>query len=720
MSTPPLTWLQLRWPRTVSAAQVGAAMRLLAVSAGTPTVIESVGTTSGVIHRLGVAEGRAEHVADQLRAILPGLATIVVPEREPLELNRSVEVRLSTAYRPLRTDDGGQASRTLLTALGSLNEGETLALQWVLGRERRASPVSSQLQHVAGESWAKDFVFLPLGKKRPADSEVRRALREKYSEHGRRVAGRIGVTARSRARERQLIRQVLDGLRTIEAPGVGFWLRSRDPGLFDGQPRTRRYPLRLHALELAVVAAWPVDGEDLPVDRQPSRLLAPSRALAAKGRVIGDAIYPGKERPLAISTRDSLRHVHLVGPTGSGKSQLLANLVAQDIAAGRGVVVVDPKSDLIEEVMRHIPEERINDVVVISASDRNYPVGVNPLARHGELPELVADNLLATIKGLYAAHWGPRTEDILSAALLTLARLPGSSLVALPLLLSDAGLRRRMIRGLDDPIVLEPFWATFDQQWSDGERAQATGPVLNKVRALLRPQLRMILGQAEPRFDLKQVFTEHKIVLVDLGKGAIGEEAAALLGSLIVGSLWRATLSRAAIPPERRHPVTVVLDEFQDFLRLPVDLSEALAQARSYGVSFHLAHQYMSQLDGPMRSAVMANAQNRIVFRPPAEDARVFAAAGSGLEPEDFSGLQSFEFYAQLLAGGTVQPWCSGRSRPSAEPISDPAAIRAASRSAYGRPRAEVEEAISVLAGRGKRGAADTSDLTPRRMGGAS
>jgi hypothetical protein len=716
----PLTWLQLRWPREVSAEQVAAAMRLLAVGAGTPTIIESVGTANGIVHRLGVPEGRAEHLGEQLRAILPGLATITVPEREPLKLNRSVEVRLSTAYRPLRSDGTKQSSRTLLTALGSLNADETLALQWVLGRERRPKPVSSQLQHVAGESWVKDFALLPLGKQRPADSDVRRAMRDKHAESGWRAAGRIGVSARSRARERQLIRQVLDALRSVEAPGVGFWLRSRDPGLLDGRPRTRRYPLRLNALELAVLAGWPVDGQDLRIDHQPSRLLPPSRTVPIRGRVIGEANYPGKERPLALSTRDSLRHLHVLGPTGVGKSTLLAGLIAQDIAAGRGVVVVDPKSDLIEEVLRQIPAEREADVVVISPADRYHPVGVNPLAHSGEQPELVSDSLLATFKGLYAAHWGPRTEDILSAALLTLARVPGSSLVALPLLLGDAGFRRRMIRGIDDPIVLEPFWATFDSQWSDGERAQAVAPVLNKVRPFLRPQLRTILGQAEPRFDLKQVFTERKIILVDLAKGAIGEEAAALLGSLIVGGLWRATLQRASIPSERRHTVFVVLDEFQDYLRLPLDLSEALAQARGLGVSFTLAHQYLAQLDGKMRSAVMANAQNRVAFRPATEDARQLAAPGSGLDPEDFLGLGAFEFYAQLLAGGTIQPWCSGRSLPPADPISDPATIRAASRHAYGRSRIEVEAAISILASGAKQSSRDASDLTPRRRGGTS
>ena len=713
-----LIWLHLRWPRQVSAEQVAAAMRLLAVAAGTPLLVEAVGQDGGVTHRLGLPEGRAENVADQLRALLPGLATDRVDSRPPLQLSRAVELRLSTAYRPLRYDNAAQSARVILTALGTLAADESVALQWVLGRERRARPVPNRLEGLAGESWRKDLLLLPLGRQRPSDNEVRTALRDKYAEPGWRAAGRIGVTARSRSRERQLVRQLLAALRSAEGPGIGFWVRSRDPGLIDGLRRTWRFPLRLNALELAAVASWPIEGDDLPIARQASRLLAPARAIAMRGRVIGEANFPGKERPIALSTRDSLRHLHVLGPSGVGKSTLLARLVTQDIAAGRGVVVVDPKTDLVSELLSHIPPERIDDVVLISPSDKERPVGINPLASAGLAPEMVADGLLATFKGLYAAHWGPRTEDILSAALLTLARLPGATLVSLPLLLSDAGFRRRTIRHLDDPIVLEPFWATFDGQWSEGERSQAVAPVLNKVRPFLRPQLRTIVGQAKPSFDLRQVFTERRIVLVDLAKGAIGEEAAALLGSLVIGGLWRATLSRAAVAPARRHPVSVVLDEFQDYLRLPLDLSEALAQARGLGVSFTLAHQFMHQCDGSMRSAVLANAQSRVCFRLADEDGRVVATPGSGLEPQEFAGLGAYEFYAQLVAGGAVQPWCSGRSLLPDKPISDPATVRARSRATYGRPRAEIEAAIGELASSGHRHSGDLADLTPRRRNG--
>ena len=166
------------------------------------------------------------------------------------------------------------------------------------------------------------------------------------------------------------------------------------------------------------------------------------------------------------------------------------------------------------------------------------------------------------------------------------------------------------------------------------------------------------------------------------------------------------------IPPERRHPVFVYVDEFQDYLHLPLDFSDALAQARGLGVGFALAHQYMHQLDPLMRSAVLANAQSRIAFRLPSEDARMIAN-GSNLAPEDFVSLGAFQCYAQAVAQGAIQPWCSISTLPPSQPLSDPAAVRAASRGSYGTDRGEVETELHRLLF--SRKATDGNDLAPRR-----
>ena len=242
--------------------------------------------------------------------------------------------------------------------------------------------------------------------------------------------------------------------------------------------------------------------------------------------------YPGREGPLAISATDARRHLEVLGPSGVGKSVLLGRLIAQDMAAGRGVVVVEPKSDLINYCLTQVPKERLDDVVLI-APDRKTDavVGFNPLAGDRRNPEAAADQLLAVFRGLYGTTFGPRTTDIAGAALHTLARVPGMTLAALPLLLTDASFRRRIVGQVDDPVSLSPFWEQFEQ-WSPTMQAVATAPLLSRVRPfLLRPQLRAVLGQPEPRFDVRDVFRRRRILLVDCSVGHLGPEVAALLGS---------------------------------------------------------------------------------------------------------------------------------------------------------------------------------------------
>jgi hypothetical protein len=672
-----------------------------------------------VEHRLALPATHADSVIDQLRATLPGLAVEALVERPALAVSHAVQLGLSTRLRPLRTDDMASVSRALLVALAHVRRGEHLSIQWLLSRPLAARAVPNHLEGVTRETWLGALLLAPFSSPPLADAELRNALRLKQAEPGWQAVGRLAVQARGASRERQLIQQLVGALGSSQAPGVRFLVRPTNARRVVRAAVGWRRPLHLNASELATVSAWPLGlSSELPVAAVGSRLLAAAAAIPRHGRIIGQAIFPGRERALALTPTDSLRHLHVLGPSGVGKSTLLLNLIAQDMAAGRAVVVIEPKGDLINDVLARVPANRLGDVVLLDPTDQQRPVGLNPLARGGRSPELVADQLLGTIHSLYAAHWGPRTHDILGASLLTLARLPGMTLAALPLLLSDAAFRRRVVPKVVDPIGLGPFWSGFEA-WSEAERATAIAPVMNKLRPLLlRPQLRAIIGQARPRFELRQLFAKRKLLLVNLAAGQLGPETSALLGSLVISQLWQAILGRSAMPPEQRRPVFVVLDEFQSYLHLPLDLADALAQARGLGVGFALAHQYMHQLNAGMRSAVLANAQSRIAFRLPSEDARLIAA-DSTLAPEDFQGLAAFECYAQLVAKAAVRPWCSAASLPASQPLSDPAVVRAASRQAYGVDRAEIEADLHQLV-LGRR-QASRDDLAPRRRdsGGA-
>lgn len=708
-----LSWFELRWPREVDAERLTHVLRLLAASNAAPIVIEAMGVRGGVVHRLALPDAAALMLLEQIRAALPAVGLLRLADRPSVTVKRAVEVRLSTASRSLSLDEAEAVCRALLTALCTVRAGESVVLQWQLITAAPPVPIGNHVERPEPGSWTAEISRALLGGKSPLDAEARGSLRAKRSLPGWRVVGRIGAHAEDAPRQRQLIHQVAIALRSAEAPGVRFGLHSASGRNLVEARKPWRVPMRLNIAELAVVSGWPIGNtSSLPVVRQTSRPLAPSKLVQSNGRVLGVGTFPGRERKVAIGVREGLRGVHVLGPTGTGKSTLLLNLICQDMAAGRSVIVVEPKGDLIQDVLARIPANRLNDIVLIDPTDPEAVVGINPLAASGQSSELVADQLLGAFHHQYAASWGPRTSDILYASLLSLARTPGMTLAALPLLLSDPSFRRRVVGSLDEPVVLQPFWQAFDA-WSDAERTAAIAPVMNKIRPLLvRPSLRAVLGQTAPRFELRQVFTERKILLVNLAKGLMGPEAAGLLGSIIISQLWQTALERSVISAERRHPVFVYVDEFQDYLSLPTDLADALAQARGLGVGLTLAHQHLGQLSPQMRSAVLANARSRVVFQLAAEDAKVFAT-DTALAPEDFRTLAAFEAYAQLVAGDAVQPWLSLRTLPASPPSSDPDEVRRLSRERFAVSLAQVDSDLQRL-----RGSTREGDLGPKRRTG--
>jgi type IV secretory pathway TraG/TraD family ATPase VirD4 len=456
------------------------------------------------------------------------------------------------------------------------------------------------------------------------------------------------------------------------------------------------WPCLLNAAELAAVIGWPTNSPQLPgLTLGGCRQLAPAADIPSYGRVIAHATFPGARRPLAIAPDDRLRHAHVIGPTGTGKSTLLLNLIVQDMAAGDGVVVIDPKGDLISDCLQRVPRHRLHDVMLLDPTDAERPVGLNLLSAVGDGAELMVEQVVGIFHNLYSAFWGPRTDDILRAALLTLTHQPGMTLAEVPLLLTDEGFRRRLVARLDEPVALEPFWAWYESLKAS-ERSVVIGPVLNKLRSfLLRGRVRSIIGQSESTIDFTELLAGQRILFVSLAKGLLGEEAAALLGSLVVARLWQATQARAGLLPSQRPRVLVHIDEFQDYLNLPTSMADLLAQARGLGVGLVLAHQHLGQLPIEVRRAVLANARSRVVFQTGAEDARLLAREFEPhLTPADLQGLGPHEVVAAFAVGAHVAPPATGVTSPPPPATSRAASVRTASRQRYGRDRTAVEQAI--------------------------
>jgi hypothetical protein len=419
-------------------------------------VLETSATQAGICHHLVVPRTLAHVVLSALRAALPSVSAR--PD-EDYRITRPVlaaELGINDHGRSLATDRAGAVSSAILASLQPLEAGEQLVIQWALAPLGPVRAVHTTHEQPAATLWQ---AFSGQATSRTPDKDAVKAARAKQASPLFSAVLRVGVAAPP-MRARSLLLQALAAFHTANAPGAHLHRLSRSTYQVGGALAKRRLPLltwpcTLNAVELAGLTAFPMGTVALPGLRLGgSRLLAPASDIPSRGRVVAEATFPGAERPLALSVSDSLRHLHVIGPTGSGKSTLLIGLIAQDMAAGRGVVVLDPKGDLVADVLDRVPAHRLGDVCVLDPADEQRPVGLNLLAGTDADRELVTEQVVGTLHNLYHASWGPRTDDILRSAVLTLVGVPGMTLAEIPLLLTDANFRRRLVGRINDPIAL--------------------------------------------------------------------------------------------------------------------------------------------------------------------------------------------------------------------------------------------------------------------------
>ncbi|MFL6099500.1 MAG: type IV secretory system conjugative DNA transfer family protein [Actinomycetales bacterium] len=629
---------------------------------------------------------------------MPGLdVDALTRARAPVQ--RSVRLRMRPRALGLSTERAEVTSLSLLSALDArLKPNERLVVQVVLGHRLLPKHLPTDLPDPDQPWWQ----LLSHGLERAA-KPVRDQIDVRSGQHGFAATVRIGVAAESAERRQQLVIGVIGALSTAGDRGTYLDLTFERASRLNHPSLPWRWPLRLGATELTGLLGWPLGERDLPgVAPQHPRPLRVPAGVSRTERIFAIPGAPGPDAPVGIAAEDITAHLVALGPTGVGKSTALLHLIKADIAAGRPVLVIDPKWQLIRDIIeRAIPSDRIDDVVVIDPAEAasGSVVGFNPLNVGDRDPDVVVDGLVAVLKAVFRDGWGPRTEDVVHSGLLTLARVGASrktpfTLVDLPRLLTDEHFRSSVIgHVLNDP-GLGSFWAWY-LALSPGAQAQAIAAPLNKLRQyLLRPSLRAILGQPDPAFRLRDLFTSNKIVLVPLNEALIGPITAQLLGSLIVAETWSATLERAKEPDPTAHPATVVIDEVQQYLNLPTSIDDALNRSRSLGVGWHLAHQFRAQLPAPVRAAVDSNAKSKIVFQPlDPDDAAAMAKQAPDLQAVDFLSLGKFQAYANLTADGAPAGWALLRTLPPPEPTGLGEQVRAVSRGQYATSVARAAEA---------------------------
>ena len=411
--------------------------------------------------------------------------------------------------------------------------------------------------------------------------------------------------------------------------------------------------------------------------------------------------FRGSDRVFGIKKRDRRQHFYVVGKTGTGKSELLKNIILQDVNNGEGVGVVDPHGELVEDILKKIPASRINDVVYFNPVDISYPIGFNVLeVPDAQYKHLVVSDLMAIFTKIWANVWSARMEYILQNCILALLDTPGTTLLGIPRILVDKNYRERIVKSIKDPVV-RSFWTHEYETWRDQFRNEAIVPIQNKVGQFLNtPFIRNIVGQSHSTLNIQEIMNEGKILLVNVSKGRLGEDNSQLLGAMIITKLQLAAMERVRIAEEERKDFYLYIDEFQNFAT--DSFASILSEARKYRLNLTVAHQYIGQLvtdtSTKVRDAIFGNVGTMLVFRVGAGDAEELEKE---FQPEftieDLCNLPNYEIYLKLMVNGvTSRPFSAGTLPPMrwGDSADHSPTIMRVSRERYGMERAEVESRI--------------------------
>jgi len=376
------------------------------------------------------------------------------------------------------------------------------------------------------------------------------------------------------------------------------------------------------------------------------------------GRTNYEAALEEKKFIFGIKREDRPKHIYTVGKSGVGKSKLLELLIRQDIAYGHGVCLIDPHGDLIENILDFIPEQRIDDVILIDPADIDFPVSFNPLSNiDPALKHQVTQGLLEVLERQFGANWTPRLEHVFRFTCLALLDYPEATMRGMISMLTDRNYRQKVVDYIEDDMV-KRFWAVEFADWSEKFDTDAIIPLVNKLSQFLsNPLLRNIFGQKENKVDLEKIMNEGKILLINLAKGKLGEENSSFFGSMFITKLYQAGMARASMKEEDRKNFYLYVDEFHNLVTTTFE--NLFTESRKYGLCITVAHQYIAQLLAQVLATVLGNIGTIVVFRVGGDDAAKLAAEMKPVfEAEDMINLGVQEFYIKMsIDGETFDPF---------------------------------------------------------------
>lgn len=674
-------------------------------------VFELCATSRGITHRVHVPKAAAEYITSQLRALAPGVTAVQDDSREDINWTAGHELRMSSPTRQLRIPSHNDLAASLLASIQALRPDETVLLQWVVTPSRFQKMPSKDRQ-----SQSIDFSLRGI---QPAESDEVNDRRQKLEEQNLLGVGRVVALAETDKRAEELILRVESALAGSHSASNYFkHVRLGKKRLSDVNDAATPllFPAQFSLKELAAVLAWPIGQPFVAgLPQGSTRHLFATDDILREGRILGDSNYPGHERPIALGYDLAVQHLYIGGKTGTGKTVLMANSFAQDIKAGYGAIVIDASNSdssetLFHRALNYIPEERIDDVIVMNVNDDQLnPVGFNILDQGN--PRVVADQIKDLFAHLYQDTAGVWTKQLLFHGLYTLAERPGLTLVDLMPLLNrqsreEVAWADELIRSVKDR-DLRNFWQRWEN-FSQSERDRYTQPLLNRIWQLVsRPEARGIIGQSESSFKVRDVLAENKILLISLS--SLPADTANILGTLLVNAVWTAAQT---MTPAR--PNFLYLDEFQVMTKLPTGLDDMLNRARKHGLGVVMGTQYLEDVPLELKNAVINNARSRVIFQSSSREARVWQSefGKSMLDENDFMRIRRYEAIAQIATESGVTTPITMKARPPLNATGLAARVRNQSRKLYGRPIAEVEASME-----GRRVANPSSSTKRPRVG---
>ncbi|MBI2032477.1 MAG: type IV secretion system DNA-binding domain-containing protein [Candidatus Levybacteria bacterium] len=561
-------------------------------------------------------------------------------------------------YKDLPTDP----LLSITSTLAKMTEGEGAAIQILI------APADNKWKKLGKTylSKTKKNEANPETAKYSADAKELEGIENKVGKPGFEAIIRIVVSSSTKESAEAHLNNIVNGF--SQFTGANSFKKGKDrfKKMFMTDFIFRFIPMRgspsiLTTEEIATIFHFPNKAVTTPHIHWISAKRAPAPAsIPESGLYLGKSTYRGLSRPIYMGKEDRQRHMYIIGKTGTGKSELLKQMIMQDIKEGQGVAVIDPHGDLIEDVLQLIPPERAEDVILFDPSDTQRPMGLNMLeANTEEEKHYVVSSIINLMYKLYDPNKtgiiGPRFEHGIRNAMLTVMSEPGSTFIEVVRVMTDSRFVQELLPKVQDPIVRR-YWTDQIAQTSDFHKSEVLDYTVSKFgRFVTNKMMRNIIGQSKSSFDFRETMDQGKILLINLSKGKIGEENSSFLGLILVPKILIAAMSRQNMPMDQRRDFFLYVDEFQNFAT--PDFAQILSEARKYRLNLIVANQFIGQMEEEVKNAIFGNVGTIASFRVGVTDANYLQHEFQPTFTEaDLINIDRFNAYVRTVVNGEPVP----------------------------------------------------------------